>query len=200
MIMLLPAFYVGSHVAVNYYNNNFHEIITGELYRSAQPDYQLITYLWKNYKIKSIINLRGESKEQPWYQEEEQITKKLGIHLMNFRMSAFRELTTKEINTLIEMMKNSPKPLLIHCKGGADRTGLASALYLMTIVSDSASQAENQLSFIYGYLPLLYPKKQAMQSTFTKVKKLYTRSEQQKISSIITEQSSRNTIKNKELF
>lgn len=36
-----------------------------------------------------------------------------------------RGITKKEARRLIQVMEQAPKPLLIHCGSGADRTGLA---------------------------------------------------------------------------
>ncbi|MFD2031462.1 tyrosine-protein phosphatase [Ancylobacter dichloromethanicus] len=49
-------------------------------------------------------------------------------------------------------MKDAKKPILIHCQAGADRSGLASALYLAAIKKNSAeAEAEAQLSIRYGH-------------------------------------------------
>ena len=46
-------------------------------------------------------------------------------------MKATTRPTRSELLTLIDFFDHCQYPLLIHCKAGADRTGLASALYLM---------------------------------------------------------------------
>ena len=50
---------------------------------------------------------------------------------------------------LISHMQTMPKPVLIHCKSGADRTGLAAALYLLVIEGQPIEVAKRQLSFRY---------------------------------------------------
>ena len=49
----------------------------------------------------------------------------------DFPISATKRPTRRELLVLIDTLRSCPYPLLIHCKSGADRTGLASALYLM---------------------------------------------------------------------
>ena len=44
-------------------------------------------------------------------------------------LSATRRPTRRELLQLIDLLETCSYPLLIHCKSGADRTGLASALY-----------------------------------------------------------------------
>ncbi|MGO6986949.1 tyrosine-protein phosphatase, partial [Rhizobium leguminosarum] len=83
--------------------------------------------------IRSIINLRGENVGKAWYDEEIAVSKELGITHINFGMSARRELDQNKVEELLATMRSAPKPVLIHCKAGADRTGLASALYLAAV-------------------------------------------------------------------
>jgi protein tyrosine/serine phosphatase len=66
---------------------------------------------------------------------------------------------------LINIVKNAKKPILIHCKAGADRTGLVSALYLYSIGDKNASK---MLSFKYGHLSVGPTK--AMDESFEKWK------------------------------
>jgi len=51
-------------------------------------------------------------------------------------------------------MRDAPKPLLIHCKAGADRTGLASALYLGALEHQTRETAGWQLSILYGHIAI----------------------------------------------
>ena len=52
---------------------------------------------------------------------------------------------------LYELLAKVEKPVLIHCNWGADRTGLASALYLAAISKAGEEKAEGQLSLRYGH-------------------------------------------------
>ena len=67
-------------------------------------------------------------------------------------MSAQSELAQPEVERLLQVMRDAPKPLLIHCQGGADRTGLAAALYVAGIEGRDEEAAEAQLSLTYGHI------------------------------------------------
>nr|WP_234894951.1 tyrosine-protein phosphatase [Sinorhizobium meliloti] len=53
-------------------------------------------------------------------------------------------------------MQTAPKPILIHCQAGADRTGLAAMLYLQQIAGIDEEISERQLSVRYGHIGLPY--------------------------------------------
>jgi len=56
----------------------------------------------------------------------------------------------------MDAMRRAPKPILIHCNGGADRTGLISALYLYDVESKSSKVANRELTAFYGHVPHLH--------------------------------------------
>ncbi|MDK4713929.1 dual specificity protein phosphatase family protein [Rhizobium sp. CNPSo 4039] len=151
------------------WTTNFHPVIAGELYRSSQPSATSIAEFQKQYGIKTIINLRGYNSGHHWYDTEVAEAKALNIDHIDFHMSSARELTQEQAAQLVEIMRNAPKPILIHCQAGADRTGLASALYLAAIAKTNEATAEGQMSIIYGHLPFSFTRAYAMDRTFEKL-------------------------------
>lgn len=132
--------------------NNFHTVIPGELYRSAQPTSTKIRAYQQDYNIKTIINLRGPNQNRQWYIDEVAESGKLNIAHIDFDMSAGRELTEADAQRLIAIFREVQKPILLHCQGGADRSGLASALYLAAVAKSGEESAEKQISLRYGHL------------------------------------------------
>lgn len=134
------------------FSGNFHSVSAGKVYRAAQMDAARLEKWVGKYQIASVLNLRGENIGADWYDAEVETATKLGIQHINFRMSASHELTKDEVQSLLQVMRDAPKPLLIHCQGGADRTGLASALYVAGIDKGDEFAAERQLSLRYGHV------------------------------------------------
>lgn len=167
VVVFLASLYAGKILATN----NFHTVVPGEVYRSAQVDEEEIAYYKNNYHIKSIINLRGEEPGSEWYDDEIAQSSKMGITHLNFPMRTSRELTQAQINELIEKMRTAPKPLLIHCENGANRTGLAAALYMAAIKKQDADTADDQLSIKYGHVNLGIFASKAMGESFEKFEK-----------------------------
>lgn len=151
-------------------DGNFSIIVPGTLYRSAT----LSHHEWKEIRreqtpFRSVLNLRGVPKPggtDDWYLREESLSAQSGINFYTLAISANHrpDLTTME--TLVEMMRAAPKPLLVHCKQGADRTGLALALYAYAIEGQSAEEADKQLSIRWGHFPWLTSRTGAMDAAF----------------------------------
>ena len=149
-----PFALMGSYIAAIQSNRNFDTVVQHELYRSAQPSAADIARYAEEDHIASIVNLRGESRGSAWYDEEIAASKAHDIKHYDFRMSASSALTHQEAVDLIALLSKVEKPVLIHCNWGADRTGLASALYLAAIARAREEQAEQQLSLRYGHFPV----------------------------------------------
>ncbi len=157
-VLWLAAFPLGFliYFGVLQLSGNFHEVIAGQLYRSSQlTENQLADYVIAN-GIKTIINLRGESSRAEWYRNETATAEKLGVEHLDFGMSAYKELEPQRVAQLIQIMRDAPKPILLHCRSGADRTGLASAIYVNRVAGLDEDTAEKQLSIWFGHLAIPY--------------------------------------------
>lgn len=131
---------------------NFHPVIEGQLYRSAQPVSDDIASYVRNHGIRTVINLRGTHPGTTWYDDEIAATKALGVAHIDFGMSAAKIISPEKADRLVALMASAPKPILIHCYSGADRSGLAAALYVRKIAGLEEGKAEGQLSFYYGHV------------------------------------------------
>jgi protein tyrosine phosphatase (PTP) superfamily phosphohydrolase (DUF442 family) len=131
---------------------NFHEIIPGCLYRSAQLTAPELRAAQERFGIRSVINLRGCCPDEPWYHVEAKVCRELGIEHYDLNFSAYLPPAPQELQKLLAALQNGPRPLLIHCRRGADRTGLASAIaYLFQTQGDSQG-AWSQISLRQGHL------------------------------------------------
>lgn len=140
------------YLAVLQLSGNFHPVVPGELYRSAQPSPERLTAYQQEFGIKTIINLRGSRSGKAWYDQEVVAARRLGIAQVDYRMSSSRELTRQKAAELLEILKTAEKPILIHCQSGADRSGLVAALYVARIAQQGEEAAEEQISIRYGHL------------------------------------------------
>lgn len=146
----------GVYLGVLQIFGNFRDVIPGQLYRSAQVTPQRLADYQEEVGIRSVVNLRGQNSGSSWYDEEVKASKILGIAHFDFRMSASRHFSQEQASELIALLRSVPKPVLIHCQGGADRSGLASALYLAAITHADEPVAERQISIRYGHIGVPY--------------------------------------------
>ena len=129
--------------------HNFEKVSEG-VYRSNHPDHKRFT-AYANMGIKTVLNLRGVAK-QPHYLFEEESCKKLGLTLITIQMSARQAPKTEQLIKVIEAFETMERPFLVHCKSGADRTGLVAALYLMVQEGQPVEVASKQLSFRFLHI------------------------------------------------
>ena len=151
-LIALPAS-VGAHMGINQLTGNFHEVLPGELYRSAQPSGKDVKKYAQQFGIKTILNLRDED-QGGWYHDEKNATDESNIKLIDFPLSSSKVLSQERAEQLAQIMRDAPKPLLIHCEHGANRTGLASAIYVGAVAKKTEQAAEFQLSPYYGHVPI----------------------------------------------
>lgn len=145
-----------AHLSYIHLTGNFDTLVPGEVYRSAQMVGTDLQDYAAEHGIKSVLNLRGATANADWYTDEVAESARLGLVHANFAMSASERITPEQVFELIALMRSLPKPMLIHCRQGSDRTGLASALYLAAISGAEEDTAEAQLSLYYGHFAVPY--------------------------------------------
>lgn len=156
LALLLPLAVVGAYLGYLQLSGNFHVVREGQLYRSAQPTAAQLRAYVRNYGIRTVINLRGRNDKAGWYQAEMAESRALGVRHIDFRMSASRELTRDEASQLLSILRDAPRPILIHCRGGSDRSGLVAAIFLHDVAGEDIGVAKWQLSLIYGHIGIPY--------------------------------------------
>ena len=162
----LTAGSIGSYWGVVQYHGNFHAVTEGAFYRSAQLGKDDLEKAVRDHGIRAILNLRGAHPGEVWYDDEVAISKALGLAHFDYGLSAYRFVTDSQIADVLRIVDDAPKPLLVHCKSGADRTGLVSALYRFAVEGKDADEADRQLTLIYGHFPYLTSRTRAMDDSF----------------------------------
>lgn len=142
--------------------DNFHTVEKGALYRSGQLKPSRLKKYVKKHGIKTIINLRGVNQKTKWWKREKKITKELGINFYNIPFNAGNFSSKKNLYKLLYLYEHAPKPILIHCRDGADRSGEAAALWILEHQGKSKKEALKHLSFKYGYIKFYRPTKYSL--------------------------------------
>jgi hypothetical protein len=131
---------------------NFHTVVPGRVYRSAQPSAEELEAIIRERGIRTVVNLRGCCVPQDWYLDECRITHKFNVAQEDISLSAMRLPSTSEIRRLVEVLDHCEYPVLFHCYRGADRTGLASAVALLLQSDGTLDEALDQLGISFGHV------------------------------------------------
>ena len=124
-----------------------HHDIGGGMYRENQPSPKRIAE-WAEMGIKTNINLRGDS-PKGFYLLEKEACEKHGITMIDFRVYSRDTHTPEKIRAAKELFESIEYPAVMHCKSGADRTGIMGVLYRHFHMGDTIEEAMEQLSFKY---------------------------------------------------
>ena len=150
VILFLPA----SYFIFMEEQGNFHAITPGEAYRSAQLDADELKHYIRKFNIKSIINLRGKRIGHSWYREELRVSKQLNCRHYDLSIPPDKSPSPAQIKKLLQLFASAPRPVLFHCRAGADRTGLAAALWKVAVDGKPKVLARRQLSLRFGHFPI----------------------------------------------
>ena len=134
------------HGVLRLWWHNLHQV-DNDLWRSNQPTPRRIEQA-AQLGIRTIINLRGPRSDGGWRLEAEACARH-GMELVDFTARS-RAVPDKQMLYNTKALFVSIKwPALMHCKSGADRAGLMSALYLLMQRNKPVAEASKQLSFRY---------------------------------------------------
>jgi hypothetical protein len=110
---------------------NFHWVVAGEAARSAQAYAGLLGVLLSSHKIRALINLRGRNPEFGWWHYETRVCERLGVAHFDAMLDSRKLPTRQMLTSLFDAFDAAPRPFLVKCSGGQDRTSFAMALYLI---------------------------------------------------------------------
>jgi hypothetical protein len=136
---------------------NFHWVVAGECARAAQDWAGGIGPFLERRGIKALINLRGRNDELSWWKNETGAAAARGIAHLDAMLDSRKLPTRAMLVRLIEAFDSAPRPFMLKCSGGQDRTSFAAALYLIHS-GGWAAMAKAQAQFArFPYLH--FPKK-----------------------------------------
>ncbi|MDQ2090468.1 fused DSP-PTPase phosphatase/NAD kinase-like protein [Marimonas arenosa] len=98
----------------------------------------------------AVLSLRGAMQMAQNVLEIE-TCEKLGLEVISFPMASSALPSKKIVLDLVEVLERAPRPLMIHCKSGADRTGFVAGIYLMHFKGTSPKDAARQLTWRHAH-------------------------------------------------
>jgi protein tyrosine/serine phosphatase len=152
---------------------NFHQV-NKLIYRSGQPETDEFVSVSKEYGIRSVLNLRQ------WHSDSWKIAAanrqlSAGLRLYEIPLNTSR-ITERDLYKILTVIRDGPKPVLIHCWHGSDRTGCAVAASRIVVENWSVEDAVNELmKEEYGHHKTIY----------TNIPELLRKADWQKIKAVI---------------
>lgn len=114
---------------------NFYRV-SDSVYRCAQPGANGFREASK-MGIKSVLNLRAGHSDTGKI-------KNAALHYYEVKMVT-SSFSNQEIIAALRIIKQAPKPILVHCKHGADRTGTVIAMYRVIVQQWPRTKALDEL-------------------------------------------------------
>ena len=145
------------------YPGNFHKV-NENLYRSNQPDAAEFEYMYKRNGIRSVLNLRENNSDKD---AVDAVNRKIKNALTLYELPLDTgNITEEDLYKILTIVRDAPKPLLIHCWHGSDRTGCAVAASRITFenwrvedaITELMTPAYGHHRWIYTNIPALLRK------------------------------------------
>lgn len=138
------------HEYIRVLYRNFHPL-SETAWRSNQPSPGFVRTLRQKYGIQTIISLRMPDNSGHYLLEKEACDK-YGITLLHHKFSSREFPSAEAVLKAKDILHTAKSPLLIHCKSGADRAGLMSALYRHFVLNEPIEDVwRKELNWRYGH-------------------------------------------------
>jgi protein tyrosine/serine phosphatase len=130
---------------------NWGVVEAGRLYRSNHPLPWQLRAAARRFGLRTVINLRGERTGCGSDRLGRAAAAELGLVHIDAPFESRGAPHKDRILRLAEIFRTMREPALLHCKSGADRTGLAAGLWLL-LQGRPPEEALAQLSLWHGHV------------------------------------------------
>jgi protein tyrosine/serine phosphatase len=128
---------------------NFAAVIPGKVYRCNHPTPGRLAQAMRRHGLRTLVNLRGRRQCGSDALSREAASR-LGLVHLDMAFESRGAPHRDRILRFAAMYRTLDFPMLMHCKSGADRAGLASGLVIL-FEGGTAAQALRQLSWRFGH-------------------------------------------------
>ncbi len=134
------------------FEHNFYEVVPERLYRSARMPGDALGRVIDEHGIKSVIDMRLSGGEHDASGAgEEQIAAAHGAAYRHVPLTSSRTSQRERILRLLDAFDELTPPILVHCTSGSERSGVASAIWLIEKEHRSVAEASEQLGLRFGF-------------------------------------------------
>lgn len=130
--------------------SNLASVAPGVLYRCNHPTPIRLRQLHRTLGIRTVINLRGQTQSGSDALSRD-ASARLGLEFHDMALESRGAPQVDRILRLHQIFETMQGPAILHCKSGADRAGIASALWVL-LHGGSSAQALTHLSWRFGHI------------------------------------------------
>jgi protein tyrosine phosphatase (PTP) superfamily phosphohydrolase (DUF442 family) len=130
---------------------NWGVVEPGRLYRSNHPLPWQLRAAARRLGLKTVVNLRGWRPGCGSDALSRREASRLGLVHVDAPLESRGAPHRDRLLRLAEIFARMQEPALLHCKSGADRTGVAAGVWLL-LQGRSVAEASAQLSWRYGHV------------------------------------------------
>lgn len=139
------------HAALRVGWRNWAVVAPGRLYRSNHPLPWQLRAAKRRHGIRTVINLRGHRQSCGSDMLAREEAARLALTQIDAPFESRGAPHKDRILRLVDLLAQAEEPILIHCKSGADRTGLVAGLWLL-LQGRPVSEAAAQLTLRHGHI------------------------------------------------
>ena len=130
---------------------NWGTVSPGRLYRSNHPQPWQLADAARRFGLRTVINLRGRREDCGSDALSRAEAARLGLEHVDAPFESRGAPHRDRLLRLAEIYARMREPALIHCKSGADRTGLAAGAWLL-LNGGTVTEAAAQLHWRWGHV------------------------------------------------
>ena len=130
---------------------NWGVVAPGRLYRSNHPLPWQLRAATRRLGLRTVINLRGERAGCGSDRLGRIAAREAGLVQLDAPFESRGAPHKDRILRLVHLLEAAEEPILIHCKSGADRTGLVAGIWLL-LQGAPVAAAMAQLSLRHGHI------------------------------------------------
>jgi hypothetical protein len=108
----------------------------------------------RDYRIRTVLNLRGPNPREAWYRDELTATLAEGATHVDIPLSSCVWMSRIQLRALVRQLDDCTYPVLMHCAWGSERTGLASAVAELIRPGGTLETARGELTLRHLYVRL----------------------------------------------
>jgi peptidoglycan/LPS O-acetylase OafA/YrhL len=137
------------YLRVFLWQDNLHVVVPGQIYRCARISPAALDRLIRREGLRSVITFSGEGNRHLWIAEQKTYCQTRGVSYRTVSLRDDRLPAREQVQQLLALLEECPKPIVVQGYRGLDHCGFASALALL-LGGTSPEEALDQFGLRYA--------------------------------------------------